>query len=353
MEVETLFVSRKTFGKYTGTLEWCVKDDVWIDNCFKSTVTDRAGNVIKIINRIRPIPEKIKPDHIVPPPIEGDPPIEGTGKLWYFDPRYLTDEYVFEPSLRNPVTTWVIKVGDDIFVYNAETGIKIGRNRTASGEFLCINDSTVGAARTAALTTNYFKQKLGVSGKFLVDPTNSEMGEAIKDNNVKYFYLLAHSVLAGFGGFSIRGKEYSYSDIENWMENRDPMKLAMLESCKIMTRGDVVRAFAKSVIKCEGTPPHIVCRPTITKGSVVVGLTVEGIMSIDWKSTFLETAAEPEKTWKDAFDMANATYPHEAPKVGFFGDENAKFVSPEETPEKRTVIFKSVPPDAERSVVSL
>ena len=98
-ELERAFVSKKTFGKYTGTLEWCVKDGVWIDNCFKSTVTDRAGSVIKIIDRVRHIPEKVRPDHIVPPPIEGELPIEGTGKLWYFDPTFLSELYVFSPPL--------------------------------------------------------------------------------------------------------------------------------------------------------------------------------------------------------------------------------------------------------------
>ena len=78
-ELELVFVSRKTFGKYTGTLEWYVKDNVWIDHCFKSTATDQAGHIITVIDMIRLVPETIKPDNIVPPPIEGKAPITGTG----------------------------------------------------------------------------------------------------------------------------------------------------------------------------------------------------------------------------------------------------------------------------------
>ena len=88
-ELELVFVSRKTFGKYTGTLEWYVKDGDWIDNCFKSTVTDRAGKIIKVIDSVRPIPDKSKPEHIVPPPIQVTAPKERTDKLKHFEATLL------------------------------------------------------------------------------------------------------------------------------------------------------------------------------------------------------------------------------------------------------------------------
>ena len=329
MEVELVFVSKKTFGKYTGTLEWCVKDGVWVDNCFKSTVTDKAGNIIKVIDKFRPIPEKVKPDYIVSPPTEGEPPIEGTGKLWYFDPRYLTEEYVFAPPLRKTVTAWVIKVDDDIFIFDAERGSRIGRNFMAGEERYATLSGGDWEQDMYAYDVGEKFDECGLVGEKQIS-TLSESEAAISDGTTKYLFIMAHSISGG--GFSLNGKNLTCKRVEELMRDREPMKFTLLDSCSIM-KSSCKQAFTKNQ----------------SNDSVVIGLTVSGSINYKWINTFFKEMNCGGKSWKDAYDIASATFSWVGELLEFFGDENAKFVPV----EKKTVTFKSVPLGATISIDSL
>lgn len=305
MEIEKVFVSKKTFGKYTGTLEWCVKDDVWIDNCFKSTVTDRAGNILEIIDETRLIPEKIRPLHIIPPPIEGEPPLKNTGKLWYFDPLYPNEKYIFSPPLQKPITAWVIKVDDDIFIFDAETGKDIGRNviKYVSATGSC---PTCGGI-TPPIVRDWFP-KLGFHIAHSLG-IYDEVQEVLKDNNIKYWYGDAH-------GSSYGSQLYTAMEIQEAMANRSPMWVAILDHCNALKKtgpGTLSHAFRKGLMK----------------GTVTIGLIVSGALGGRWLEKIFEKVYSGS-TWKDGFDYASAARPDYGVECGFCGDSEMRLVGSED-----------------------
>lgn len=308
-ELELVFVSKKTFGKYTGTLEWYVKDGVWIDNCFKSTVTDKAGNIIEVIDKIRTIPEKIKPDYIVPAPIEGEPPIEGTGKLWYFNPKYPNEMYVFEPPITKAAVAWLIKVDDDIFIFDSKTGKQIGRNKKVSSSATFLYNQWAGewgeyqkASAKSAFTS------LGFSNIDKTVTANLKLcGETVvnllSNNDTKYFYIMAHGGPNGCAGVH-------FCDITRAMENRTPVWFALLNSCEILKYtgyGSVSYALRKGSMK----------------GTVTIGLKIASFMNQEWQSKLFSYAKSGD-TWWDSFNRAIAAYPFYSAHVAFCGDKSMK-----------------------------
>lgn len=351
IELERVFVSKKVFGKYTSTLEWYVKNDVWIDNCFKSTITDKAGNIIDIIDKIRPIPEKIKPDHIVPPPIEGEPPIDGTGKLWYFDPEYRSDMYLFEPVLEKPTTAWVIKVVFTSSVFDAETGKYIGKSNAPSKEHYeqvaerifgkdfdiyrtgikpiktkipsHYKFGTVDLNNVAPAMLKIWFKMMGAT-VIWKEFTTSAVQSIITDSSVQFFYCHAH-------GNPSSCDLYTAKQVEQWMGGRQPMRLAILNHCNVMDNTG------------PGTLSHVFRKGSM-KGAATVGLIgPERYISIDWVSKFLFYIVGGE-ILKDAFDHARAAIPYAT--YGFYGDQNMKLAGEEVAPTKKTITFKSVPRDA-------
>jgi hypothetical protein len=302
-ELERVFVSRKTFGKYTSTLEWYVKDNIWIGNCFKSTITDKAGNIIEIVDKIRHIPEKIKPDYIVPPPIEGEPPIENTGKLWYFDSNHLSEKYIFKPPLTKSVVAWVIKIDGDIFIFDSKTGKQIGRDvqDLSSCTFIYngFQESTKAPAKVA------FSQ-LGFSNidktLYSLPACREAILNILSNNDVKYLYLRAHGGPNGSAGVH-------FCDIARAMENRSPIWFAIISSCNIMEYtgyGSVSYALRKGSMK----------------GTVTIGLRVASTINLDWQKK-LYAHAVAGNTWWDSFNYANAALPQYA-EMAFCGDKSMK-----------------------------
>ena len=334
--LELVFVSKKTFGKYTGTLEWYVKDDVWIDNCFKSTVTDRAGNILEIIDEIRPIPEKIKPDRVVPPPIEGNPPIEGTGKLWYFDPRYISEHYVFEPPLKAPVIAWVIKTDGISLIFDGATGKRIGIRKPEAG-------GREEAEAEAELSLGEWYSKYRTGGKPIIGkcPPNAKFGgvswtqftanakiwfeimgvpyiwksvgyakEVIQNSDVKYFHCAAH-------GDWKSSTAYTVDQVTQWMADRPPMYFAQLDHCLAMSKtgkGSLSYAFRKGSMK----------------DTVTIGLAPPSWHYLRWENQLFMRMVDGE-TWGDAFDYADAIISYSDSYV-FCGDRNMKLTPEYESP---------------------
>ena len=303
-ELELVFVSKKTFGKYTGTLEWYVKDNIWIDNCFKSTITDKAGKIIEIIDKIRPVPEKIKPDQIVPQPIEGEPPIEGTGKLWYFDPTFLSELYVFSPPLKVPITAWVIEVNDDVLIFDAETGKNIGRKRINYTSARALDPSCGGTSPTAI--KEWFP-KLGFPIAHEIGCYPDEVKRVLRDDNTKYWYCQGH----GSASSNDCGNFYT-EDVEEGLANRTAMWVAILDCCSSVKNtgpGTLSYAFRKGLMK----------------GTVTMGLIRESAMAGDWFNVLFDRVYNGS-TWKDGFDYACAAEPFYGNACGFCGDEGMKLV---------------------------
>lgn len=327
-ELERVFVSKKTFGKYTGTLEWYVKDGVWIDNCFKSTVTDKAGKVIEVNDRTIPIPQKVRPDSMVPPPIEGEPPIEGTGKLWYFDPNYLSEGYIFFDLLKIPTTAWVIRVADVSHIYDAETGKFIGRSKpppTATedaaerfmgaefdkyrkGKKPIIGKTPAGAKFGGLPSSNVFpilgKKWFEIMGAPGIVKSLLGAKDIISDNSIKYYHCCAHSTGAGT-------EAYTVSEVKGWMANRSPMWFALLNHCGVMSyTGEYSLSYA--------------FRKGLMKGTVTIGMVLPNECSYEWESKLFSCVVDGE-TWGDAFDRACAAFLF-VTSYAFCGDRDMKLV---------------------------
>jgi len=336
-KTERVFVSKKTFGKYTGTLEWYVKDNVWIDNCFKSTITDKAGNIIEVIDKIRDIPEKIKPDYIVPPPIEGEPPIEGTGKLWYFDPTFLSELYVFSPPLTVPITAWVIEVNDDIFIFDAETGKNIGRKRI---NYTSAKSSMPDVGGTAPVAIKNWFPKLGFPIAYDVGGYSGEVKRVLRDNDVKVWYCQAHGTPYECGNF------YA-TDVVEALANRTAMWVAILDCCNSVTQTGPVPLTLSYAF-----------RKGLMKGTVTIGLKKSSAMAGDWLNVLFERVRYNGSTWKDGFDYACAAEPFYGNSCGFCGDAGMKLVGsgvitpppyeppPYEPPKKSYIDCSSNPSNA-------
>lgn len=333
-KLESVFVSKKTFGKYTGRLEWYVKDNIWIDDCFKSTVTDsRTGAIIEVIDKIRPVPEKIKPDHIVPPPIEGEPPIEGTGKLWYFDPKYPNELYVFKPPLIKPVVAWVIKTNSDIYIYNAETGVKIGRDRVlGKNKSATLSDC---GGNYVKLADEYFT-KFGFSNTFIWHPdisfiSKSDVQAIIGDPDTKYWFNVMHGSELGFELHD--GIFVNAGDVEDWLASRDKFWFAFLGSCGALSStgpGTISYAFRKGSMK-----------DTVTIGA---NRPYSGF-SFGWQKKMYDLVLDGE-TWGDAFDRACAAYIPDSYIAVFCGDRNMKMMPGYEGPKKGYIDCISNPSNA-------
>lgn len=303
-KLEKVFVSKKTFGKYTSTLEWYVKDGIWIDNCYKSTITDRAGNVLEIVDKVRPVPEKIKPDKIVSPPIEGEPPIEGTGKLWYLDPMYLRDRYIFEHPLTKPVVAWVIKVGDGIFIFDSKSGKQIGRNLVA------LSSTTFFYGPWPEANKKYAKAAFSQLGFSNIDKTTTDLHTSretllglLRNDDVKYIYLDAHGDPNGCAGVR-------FCDIMRAMENRTPIWFAIMNCCNIMKYtgyGSISYALRKGSMK----------------GTVTIGLSAAAVICWEWQDKLFAHALAGN-TWWDSFNYANAAEPWQVDSIAFCGDKSMK-----------------------------
>lgn len=346
-ESEKVFVSRKQFGKYTSTLEWCVKDGVWIDNCFKSTVTDRIGNIVEVIDRIRPIPQRVRPDSIVPPPIDGESPIAGTGKLWFFDPNYLSEGYIFFEPLKTSMAAWVIRVDEVDHIYDAETGKRIGRSKPpptapedAAERFMgneldkyrkglkpIIGKTPAGAKFGGLPSNNVFpilgKKWFGIMGASGIVKSLSGAKEIISDNSIKYFHCLCH-------GAASASEAYTGSEVKEWMANRSPMWFALLDHCNVMSYTDeysLSYAFRKGAMK----------------GTVTIGLVSPNKPSYEWEGKLFSCVIDGE-TWGDAFDRACATFPF-VTSYAFCGDRDMKLVGSGEVAPPVT------PPPPEKSYI--
>lgn len=320
-ELEKVFVSKKRFGKYIGTLEWYVKDGVWVDNCYKSTVTDNIGKTKKIIDKVRPVPEKVRPDKVVPPPIEGEPPIEGTGKLWYFDPTFLSELYVFSPPLKVPITAWVIEVNDDIYVFDAETGENIGRKRI---NYNSAKSATPGGGGTAPVAIKKWFPKLGFPIAYDVGGSSSEVKQVLRDNNIKLWYCDAHGSSYVCGGFCA-------TDVVEALANRTAMWVAILDCCSSVEKtgpGTLSYAFRKGLMK----------------GTVTIGLIRRSAMAGNWLNVLFESVYNGS-TWKDGFDYACAAEPFYGKSCGFCGDAEMKLVGSDGIPPTRSYINCSTNPD--------
>ena len=347
-ELEKVFVKTIKSGKYTGTLEWYKKEGILIDNCFRSVVRDETGEIVKIIDKKRPVPDKIRPDHIVLPPVVGEK------ELYYFDPNYPNPIYLFSPPLKKPVVAWVVRAEIGTYLYDAVTGKKIGEGVPPPTDTFCTSgllkpfgqpeyDPWANYRKNAA---SWFK-KLGLAVEEYIITPGMDIGpqivmwedirEKLKSNNLKYFYIIAHTWRASgipqlrydtIGFVLAKYTTLAAEDIRECFKYREPMRFAFLASCHGMDqdgRGPLSEAFRKG--KMRNTVTIGYKNMTDAAGNAASGWQ----FAYNWQDELFRNVYEG-KTWKDAFDLACALYPKIVNNVVFCGDTAMRLV-PTTAPE--------------------
>ncbi|MCK4355333.1 FlxA-like family protein, partial [Candidatus Parcubacteria bacterium] len=318
-ELEKVFVSTTEQGKYTGTLEWYVKDNIWIDDCFCSTVRE-GDKLLEIIDKKRPVPDNIRPNNIVAQPIQGEPVFEGAGNLWYFDPEYPNPDYVFDPVLEEPITAWVIKVEEEgIFIFDSQTGKEIGRTLPylRNGSAVMCYGSNDECESTASKSSTWSQckenavlwfKKFGFSNTTLSDTASkTSIKNVIQNNNTKYWFSVGHG---NSSSFSCANGWIRASDVKNWMSGRDKIWFALLDHCSVMKNtgpGRLSYAFRKGSVN----------------GTVTIGFNKTASPGWIWENELFSLVYDGA-TWGEAFDRAIAAYPIDGSVYALVGDRDMK-----------------------------
>jgi hypothetical protein len=147
-------------------------------------------------------------------------------------------------------------------------------------------------------------------------PTIQQVSENIRNTDVKYFYEIAHS-----GGeptrFQTNGYNvyYTADKLKKDMENREPIRLAILCSCEAMKRtdnGTLSYEFRKGEME-----------NTITIGYVGMGNCSGWHDSLDWQNAMF-IYIDRGFSIKNAFLLASSLYPKLSDCVKFVGDDKIK-----------------------------
>jgi len=171
-------------------------------------------------------------------------------------------------------------------------------------------------------------------------PSNDQVSNIIKDIDMECFYEIGHS-----GGEPTRfqteddGIYYTANQLRKDMNNREPIKLAILCSCEAMRRTD------------EGTLSYEFrkgeTKDTITIGYVGMGNCSGWYDSLDWQNCMF-LYIDRGFSIKNSFDIACALYPSISDCVKFVGDEREKINADCHEKYKTTAISKLL----ERAIIN-
>ena len=148
-------------------------------------------------------------------------------------------------------------------------------------------------------------------------PNISQISYFIKNEstNTEAFYVIAHSGGLSSQFLANKNSYYISYQLKSDMENRGPMKLAILCCCSAMTftgQGSLSYEFRKGEMN-----------DTVTIGYYHMELCPNWVQSLDWQNYMFEKI-DKGHTVKKAFDRACAQYPQIADYVKFVGDPNLK-----------------------------
>jgi hypothetical protein len=210
------------------------------------------------------------------------------------------------------------------------------RYKNGSTYFFDLNETPIGCSVTAPSSKGFVIQGYGDSKwrywrenaqvwytkwydsvNSISSPSINQISYFIKNEtiNTEAFYVIAHS-----GGVSSRflankNSYYTASQLHYDMENRKPMKLAILCCCSAMTYtgpGSLSYEFRKGILN-----------GTVTIGYHNMESCSNWIKSLDWQD-FMFGRIDKGFTVKKAYDRACAKYPQIADYVRFIGDPNLK-----------------------------
>lgn len=155
------------------------------------------------------------------------------------------------------------------------------------------------------------------SVKSLSLPYSQEISNSIKDDNITSFFEIGHSGGRADRFQNIEGSYYWASQIKEDMENRSPMKFALLCSCEAM------RDTGPDTLSYE-------FRKGETENTVIVGYIGMSrcygwSVSLEWQDRMFSNMMQ-YKTVKESFDEASAYYPAIANCVECIGDYNLSVI---------------------------
>lgn len=140
--------------------------------------------------------------------------------------------------------------------------------------------------------------------------TVNEIKSGVQNPTVAYYYAIAHGA---WNGATAMGDTLWWYEIEESMQEREPMWFAFLGHCGAMSQtgsSTFSHAFRKGSLE-----------NTVTIGYHGMGSCIGWPDSLVWQDK-LFSLVDGGSTFKDAFDRATATYPRIESGVRFVGDEN-------------------------------
>ncbi len=226
--------------------------------------------------------------------------------------------YIFHSEQEYPLFCWEVRYinGNTIFFDLNDTPIGYGVPAPSARGFVVqgYGDSKWRYWRENA--QEWYKKWHG-SVNCISNPNISQISYFIRNEstNTEVFYVIAHS-----GGLSSRflaskNSYYTASQLQYDMENRGPIKLAILCCCSAMNDtgpGSLSFEFRKGEIN-----------DTVTIGYFEMESCPNWFQSLDWQDYMFEKI-DKGYTVKKAYDRACAQYPQIADYVRFVGDPTLK-----------------------------
>ena len=337
-------------GRYRSEVKKASIEGIEIDNYFERKIYEE-GELVETITEKRKLPEKVKPPHIVPPPV-------AEAKLLLIDHK--NPFWKLSPEVKRDITCWVVHTEKgETFVYDVVTGKKVGEGIPApTDKAISLSgyhepswpDPWVGYRENAAYWFNHW----GFSTWSIFAPSKASLGTAISNGEYKNYYALAHGSSTSFQ--SQKGIWVTASNISGWMGGsggdgggggppvrdggspepggRPPMWFAFIGHCTGMVgtgSGTFSHAFRRGQLV-----------NTVTMGWYNAHTNPDGwAQSLNWQKK-LFSKMNTGVTWKNAYNYANAVYPECVSMVRFVGDINMK-LRPEGGEENMSLELTSDP----------
>ena len=309
--MKKILVRELEIGNYKSKTWWYKTDDgVWVDNSFHTIVKDIGNNVVREIDNRRNVPKKSMPPICVHCPSDS---ITTSPILIDIDNNF----WRFKTPIDHAITVWLSFDNQGKWkIIDVVTGEVIGDS--ISYPMLSKNDEGfswsgpydgqddhVGDRQNADM---WFKQWSIHATTTIGLATVAEITSNISDASNNLYYAVAH----GGSTQAMAGDAYlNASDVVTAMESRDPMWFAFFGHCDAMTdtgSGTFSYAFRK------GSTTN-----TWTVGFTNMGSCPSYSDASAWQNEMF-AHIHSGKTFKDAFDLATATYSGLDGYVAYVGD---------------------------------
>jgi len=241
-------------------------------------------------------------------------------KVIYPEKNDLKNFYSIDKNQTFPLLCWEVRYNNgNTFLYNSDGKI-IGKGLSAPNEGFSLsgyNDPSYPdpwiSWRLNADT--WFKKWCDITTSISL-PTVQIISSYVSNPDMNIFYEIAHSVgLPTRFQANEEGVFYTADQIHEDMENRDPIRFAMLCSCEAM------RDVGPGTISYEFRKGET--QNTVTIGYIGMASCPGWSVSLEWQD-YMFYIINSNYTIQDAFNLACAQYPIISDCVMFVGDQSLK-----------------------------